>query len=663
MVAGAARATESVRSIGQATTRAAQVATRSGEKIGQAGTRAGQKFGRDLVGGVRASVPQFNRVIDQAARQAQQRLSSIRPSPIRMPAVQQAGAPRAVPGSFTDAGGRLRDSRGRYVAGGPRTGGGAAPGAVPGVGGVGGDAGLSRLWSLSALGSQLRGVADRAIQLSDQNVDIASGRQVARAEMRTVVDDAGGRETVRAAARESALGRGGMVVAIDESSFTAAVFRGVASGLKTERAVELVPVSADLALAGQTTPEQAQIGLTDTGSVFKDRSFREMGDVFARGQDIGTFLNIGELFSSVTKMASTTKAAGVSFEETVAIAATLSRQGPTFRGATGGQKGLMAVREMELGAMGKLGMATMRDASGGLDFSANIRQLAAVDASVAEINQAFGKRAAPAILALMADVKKLDSTILDLQDAQGTAASNAREHAGIWRSTLQQNQAAIDVFAADVGEGAMILREAGIVAKGTLARLFAGIPGAGQAAGVALEVGGRAGQLGVGALDMMVGVHAFKQLAHGTLNPDEPVPLRGHRGHAANDTHGSAGSTRAAARNPHGRPPVARAVRHDGTRGGHVARWIPWHVRRDPRWRGAARRHRRSRTCGRAGWARCCRRRRRRGNQGRRTRGSGSSGRRGQAVAGSPGGDGRRGQHRGGRRRPAYGSKDRGAVA
>ena len=138
---------------------------------------------------------------------------------------------------------------------------------------------------------------------------------------------------------------------------------------------------------------------------------------------------------------------------------------------------------------------------------------------MADINQAFGKRAAPAILALMADVKKLDSTILDLQDAQGTAASNAREHAGIWRSTLQQNQAAIDVFAADVGEGAMILREAGIVAKGTLARLFAGIPGAGQAAGVALEVGGRAGQLGVGALDMMVGVHAFKQLAGGTLNP------------------------------------------------------------------------------------------------------------------------------------------------
>ena len=291
------------------------------------------------------------------------------------------------------------------------------------------------------------------------------------------------------------------------------------AGYQTERAVELVPVSADLALAGQTTPEQAQIGLTDTGSVFKDRSFREMGDVFAKGQDIGTFLNIGELFSAVTKMASTANAAGVSFEETVAIASTLSRQGPTFRGATGGQKGLMAVREMELGAMEKLGMRTRRDASGGLDFSANIGALAAVDASVAQINKAFGKRAAPAILALMADVEEVGLHDLDLQDAQGTAAENAREHAGIWRSTLQQNQAAIDVFAADVGEGAMIVREAGLVAKGTLARLFAGIPGAGQVAGAALEVGGRAGQLGVGALDAMVGVHALKQLAHGTLNP------------------------------------------------------------------------------------------------------------------------------------------------
>ena len=537
MVAGQRVASAAIGKVGNA-------AVRVGQETARAGSAAGQKFGRGMAGGARQSGTEFRRVVDQAAQYAQRRLSSIRPTPIRMPAVQQAavpaagraaggrsggfaGMPRATPalpaGAFTDAGGRLRDSRGRYTAGGPRTGAGAAPGTVPAgggvAGGVGGDAGLSRLWSLSALGGQLRGVSDRAIQISDESVDVASGRQIARAEMRTVVPDAGERGGVREAARESALGRGGMVVAIDESSFTAAVFRGVASGLQTERAVELVPVSADLALAGQTTPEQAQIGLTDTGSVFKERSFREMGDVFARGQDIGTFLNIGELFSAVTKMASTAKASGVSFEETVAIASTLSRQGPTFRGATGGQKGLMAVREMELGAMEKLGMRTRRDASGGLDFSANIGALAAVDASVAQINKAFGKRAAPAVLALMADVQKLDSTILDLQDTQGTAADNAREHSDIWRSTLQQNQAAIDVFAADVGEGAMIVREAGLVAKGTLARLFAGIPGAGQVAGAALEVGGRAGQLGVGALDAMVGVHALKQLAHGTLNP------------------------------------------------------------------------------------------------------------------------------------------------
>ena len=545
MVAGQRVASAAIGKVGNA-------AIRVGQETARAGSAAGRKFGRGMAGGARQSGTEFRRVVDQAAQYAQRRLSAIRPTPIRMPAVQQAAvpaagraaggrsggfagmpgvqqaaAPRATPampaGAFTDAGGRLRDSRGRYTAGGPRTGAGAAPGTVPAAGGVGGgvggDAGLSRLWSLSALGGQLRGVSDRAIQISDESVDVASGRQIARAEMRTVVPDAGERGAVREAARESALGRGGMVVAIDESAFTAAVFRGVASGLQTERAVELVPVSADLALAGQTTPEQAQIGLTDTGSVFKDRSFLEMGDVFAKGQDIGTFLNIGELFSAVTKMASTAKAAGVSFEETVAIAATLSRQGPTFRGATGGQKGLMAVREMELGAMEKLGMRTRRDASGGLDFSANIGALAAVDASVAQINKAFGKRAAPAVLALMADVKKLDSTILDLQDAQGTAADNAREHSDIWRSTLQQNQAAIDVFAADVGEGAMIVREAGLVAKGTLARLFAGIPGAAQAAGMALEVGGRAGQAGVGALDAMVGVHALKQLAHGTLNP------------------------------------------------------------------------------------------------------------------------------------------------
>ena len=531
MVAGQRVASAAIGKVGNA-------AIRVGQETARAGSAAGQKFGRGMAGGARQSGTEFRRVVDQAAQYAQRRLSSIRPTPIRMPAVQQAGGgqrrsggfagmPRATPampaGAFTDAGGRLRDSRGRYVAGGPRTAAGAAPGTVPAgggvAGGVGGDAGLSRLWSLSALGGQLRGVSDRAIQISDESVDVASGRQIARAEMRTVVDDPGERGAVREAARESALGRGGMVVAIDESAFTAAVFRGVASGLQTERAVELVPVSADLALAGQTTPEEAQIGLTDTGSVFKDRSFRDIGDVLARGQDIGTFRGIGELLSAVTKMASTAEAAGVSFEETVAIATTLSGSGPTFRGATGGQKGLMAVREMELGAMEKLGMRTRRDASGGLDFSANIGALAAVDASVAQINKAFGKRAAPAILALMGNVKKLDSTFLDLQKSQGVAADNAREHSDIWRSTLQENQAAVDVFAADVGEGSMIIRGAGLVVKGTLARLFAGIPGAAQAAGMALEVGGRAGQVGVGALDAMVGVHALKQLAHGTLNP------------------------------------------------------------------------------------------------------------------------------------------------
>ena len=324
---------------------------------------------------------------------------------------------------------------------------------------------------------------------------------------------------VRASAREAALGRGGMVVAIDESKFTAAVFRGVASGLETQRAIELVPVSADLALAGQTTPEEAQIGLTDTGSVFKGRSFRELGDVYAKGQDIGTFRNINELFSAVTKMASTANAAGVSFEQTVGIATTLSRQGPMFRGSTGGQKGLMAIREMELGAMSKLGMPTIRDASGGLDPEANIRAMADRGVSVAEVNRAFGKRAAPAILALIGDVDKLEATLKDLQRAQGTAADNAEEHSSTWQSTLQENQAAIDVFSAGAGEGAIRLRETGVIIKGTVARLFAGIPGVAEGAGFAMEGAARVGQVGVGALDAMVGVHALKQLAHGTLNP------------------------------------------------------------------------------------------------------------------------------------------------
>ena len=70
-------------------------------------TRSGAAIPTTLASGVRRATPALLAAIDSAARQAQARLSSIRPSPIRMPTVQ---------GGHYDAGGRLLDAGGRFMA-------------------------------------------------------------------------------------------------------------------------------------------------------------------------------------------------------------------------------------------------------------------------------------------------------------------------------------------------------------------------------------------------------------------------------------------------------------------------------------------------------------------------------------------------------------------
>ena len=553
MVSGARVASASVARIGQSATQMAQTATRQVQRVGTAGTRAGQQFGRGMATGAQQGAAQFARVIDQAARQAQSRLSAIRPAPIRMPAVQQppttGGAqtpasffaghrqrtqPAALgpvaPGAFFESHRRRTGQaapmrpeafRPTPVAPAPATGGGRrespAPRRQPDQ--WGGD-GIGRLWALSALGGQLRSGVQRARQAADENVGVASERQTARAEARTVIEGDADRALVRQTAREAALGRGQMVVPITESDFTNAVFRGVASGLTTQRAVNLVPAGANLALAGQTTPEVASIGLTDTSNVFRDRSFAGIADIYARAQDIGTFpRGIQELFTATTKAASTAKAAGLSFEETVATVTTLSSLGPTFRGATGGQKALMAIRELDLGGLQKLGISAVRDEQGGLDFPATLRMLAAADLSGPQVVEAVGKRAAPALIALIDSVDKYRATLGELDNSAGTARSNAEEHKKTWKSLNQELGAAMDVLKATMGEGSISVRKADIALAKFFARTLAGAPALAKGAGAALEIGSRVGQLGGGVLDTMIGVHAFKQLAGGTLNP------------------------------------------------------------------------------------------------------------------------------------------------
>ena len=114
-------------------------------------------------------------------------------------------------------------------------------------------------------------------EASGQTVDVASERQTARAEMRTVVETDAERAMVRGAAREAAAGRGGMVVPINEADFTNAVFAGVASGLKAQAAVNLVPAAANLGLAGQATTAQAQIGSDAAVEVLSGGGVRRAG--------------------------------------------------------------------------------------------------------------------------------------------------------------------------------------------------------------------------------------------------------------------------------------------------------------------------------------------------------------------------------------------------
>ena len=545
MVAGAQVASASIRKVGNAATRVGQVSAKAGERIGQVGGRAGQKFGRDMAAGVRASVPQFNRAIDQAARDAQRRLSAIRPSPIRMPAVQQAGVPRAAGmpapvGAFTSPEGRLRDSRGRYIVGGVRAGDARRSGAGAGAGAGrvddrGMDAGgMGRLWSLQALGGQARQGVDAARQQADQSLGVASERLTARAEMRTVVSDPRDRLMVREAARESALGRGGMVVPIDETAFTNAVFGGVASGLSAARATELVPVASNLALAGQSTPQAAQIGLTQLAE-FHDLPFKQLGDMIAKAQDMFAFPGgLTEVTGGFRSAGAAAQMVGMSLEDQLITQGVFANVGR--RGEEGGTATRIFTASLAQG-FERLNMDLIRRPDGTLDVGANLRAVQALDLDFNEMNKIFTRRGGTAITQ---QISGLDSHDRGLGDYSGTALENAREHAETWESTLQELAAAQDVVNATMGLGVMKVRSVDAALMKFFARTLADAPGLATGAGVALEVGSRVGQLGVGALDAMVGIHAFKQLAHGTLNPanlfrseatvDQRRTARGRRG-------------------------------------------------------------------------------------------------------------------------------------
>lgn len=386
------------------------------------------------------------------------------------------------------------------------------------AGRVGRLGGIGRMWALGTAASQVRQLGRGLREAAGFTVDIASERQTAAAELRTVVPetDPRGRAILFDAARQMAAGQtaAGQIAGVTESDFMKAAFAAVASGFTPDQAAQMVPQAAILGIAGQISAQEAQIAIGDAMSIFKDRSTSAISDMFARAQDIGVFpTGAGQMFDAFTKMAGTAQAAGMGMEDALSVIVALSGAGATFRGATGGQKALMAIREMEAGGMEKLGLQTRRDATGGLDVAGNIAALRALGPSVTEVNDAFGKRAGPAILALMGRFEQLDR---GLGDFAGTALENAQEHTYTYAATMKRLQARTQLLTSEMGEGAIAARKWGAeLATGVLERalrLSERRPGLARGVGFAGQIAGAGVGVAGGALETMVGVHAFSQL-------------------------------------------------------------------------------------------------------------------------------------------------------
>ena len=391
--------------------------------------------------------------------------------------------------------GRVRDSR------------------ADGVGGMG------RMFALSQAASATRRAGRALREASGQTVAVASERQTARAEMRTVVETDAERAMVRGAAREAAAGRGGMVVPISESDFTNAVFAGVASGLSAQGAVNLVPSSANLGLAGQATTAQAQIGLTQFQKFFPDVGFKEAGDMIAKAQDMFAFPG------GLTEITGGFKGAGaVAQQFGMTPEAMLITQGVFAdvgrRGSAGGTATRILGASMAQG-FDRLGLNLIRDQQGMIgpqEMAANLRQVQSLGLNQVEMNKIFTRRGSTAITQQISGMEK---HIAGLGDTAGTAASNAAEHADTYDAAMKRLDARTKLLTAELGEGAISVRK-------NLANLAVGAIDAGLALGEkfprlvenlggALEVGGIVATGAGGVLETAVGVNALAQLMGGRL--------------------------------------------------------------------------------------------------------------------------------------------------
>ena len=478
---GAARAEAAASSAGRAGARAGVQTARAGDNAAQSATRWGRAGQRAATGVSRgaSSASEAMRRFEQASRRAGT-------------AAERAG------NQARDSMGRARDSRGRFT----------------GDGSAGG--GLGRMYGMQVAGTQVRMLARGLREASGQTVDVASERQTARAEMRTVVETDAERAMVRGAAREAAAGRGGMVVPINEADFTNAVFAGVASGLKAQAAVNLVPAAANLGLAGQATTAQAQIGLTQLSKFYPEAAFGELADKIAKTQDMFAFPG------GLTQLTEGFRGAGAAAQQwRLSLEDQLITQGVFAdigrRGARGGTATRILLASMGQG-FARLGMDVARKDDGSFDMVANLRAVQGLGLSEIDMNKIFSRRGATAITQQLAG---LDKHIAGLGDTAGTAASNAAEHADTYDAAMKRLDARTKLLTAELGEGAISVRK-------NLANLAVGAIDAGLALGEkfprlvenlggALEVGGIVATGAGGVLETAVGVNALAQLMGGRL--------------------------------------------------------------------------------------------------------------------------------------------------
>ena len=500
-------------------------------------TRSGRAIPETLAAGIRSGRGSLTREIDRMASDARRRISTIQAPQTIGARFQQSRAagnvPPPPPAGFLP---------GRAPAAPAPVPGRAAPAPVPvpgraPAGGQGAPDGFAKLWALSALGGQVRQLSQRLRQTTDTAVDTMSTAQSSLAELRTVITP---EHSFAGMTREQTIAKledrasqtarnrteaGRVVGGLNREQVLESYFAAASSGTKGEAIIPVAEQSALLAKAGQTTARQAGVLLTTMFNQWGDqaaianaapaqraqvtqREVERISDLIARTQDsFATPGGLNELGPAFARVSPVAKAMSFGLTETAVGLGVLADAG--FRGALGGNKLRMVIDDLDI-SMQKLGLSTVRNADGTRSLEGSLRAIGAAGVDENQLVKAFGKQAAPGLLALLGDIERFEE---GLTNVKGATRENAREHQNTYANKLGNFNDALSELQINFGEGAADVRSLGLaVGTGLVNAVNAAGPGFARVAGSFAQVIGMAGGVASGALDMSVGLHAFLQL-------------------------------------------------------------------------------------------------------------------------------------------------------